>query len=318
MQKKLFIFLFVALIAISSLPVSGQNRGPLGDIFRGQTPPPGAVTVLGRSFFGSLENGFGNTLALLIGSNDRNVRQELGLTDAEANSIQLVRTQMLVNTPKYAARLQSMSEADQQSIQQDLNRDMGRIATALDNALAPERKEKVQKLVFQTLGGLDSPMIGLASMGPLNLSEDQKKKMQSVFDEMKEERVNQMESMLKMAEKVVAAGGPQNLSEEERAQLRKDGEALRDQSFATAKKLAERLRQHLTPSQLELEKQLIASRPAFLPPLPPQQRREENTVESSGGGPDARSWQPGREMPVEIQKPREGRFPRAGTTETTK
>ena len=304
---------------MSGFPVSGQTRrAPMGDMFRGQTPPPGAVTVLGRTFFGALENGFGNSLALLIGSDDQNVRRELGLTDTEANSIQLVRAQMLMNSPRYAARFQSMSEEDKQSIQQDLSRDIGRITTALENALAPERKEKVQKLVFQSLGGLDSPMVSLSSMEPLNLSEEQKKKMQSVFDEMKEERVSHMESMLKMAEKVVAVGGPQNLSEEEREQLRKEGEALRDQSFAAAKKLAERLRQHLTPAQLELEKQLIASRPAFLPPLPPQQQRAENTAESSGNsGPNERSWQPGKEMPGQSQTPREGRFPRIETTEKT-
>ena len=311
------VLCFVLFITMLSLPAWGQMLRPrnlMGDIFQGQTPPPGAVSVLGRSFFGAIENGFGNSLALLIGSDNQNIRQEIGLTDTEANSIQLLRVQMLMNAPKYADRFKTMTEADQQNIQQDLDRDMGRITEALNNVLAPERKEKVQKLAFQTLGGLDSPIINLHSMEVLNLSEDQKKKMQSVFDEVREERVAQMESMLKMAEKVVAIGGPQNLSEEEREKLRKEGDELRDQSFATAKKLADRLRQHLTSEQLELEKQLIASRPAFLPRLPRQMRQEEATTgDDNGYTPGANSWRPGQELPLQIKEPETRRFPRTET-----
>ena len=121
-----------------------------------------------------------------------------------------------------------------------------------------------------------------------------------------------MESALKLAEKVIAVGGPQNLSQEEREELRKAGQELETQSFETAKKLADRLRQHLTPAQLELEKQLIASRPSFLPPLPRQMQRSEENIEKSGDGyaPDARSWRPGQELPVQIQRPQGGQFPR--------
>jgi hypothetical protein len=282
-------------------------------MFQGQTPPPGAITVLGRSFFGSLENGFGNSLALLIGADDRNVREEIGLTDTEINSIRLVRAQMLLNAPKYATQFRTMTEADQRKIQEDLGRDMGRINDALNNAISQERKEKVQKLAFQSLGGIDSPVIGLNAIEVLNLSADQRGKLQSVFDDMREERVAHMEAALKIAEKVAAAGGPQNLPPEEQAELRKAGQELEAKSFETAKKLAERLRQHLTPAQLALEKELLASRPSFLPPLPRQMRQQENSEGSNDGGgytPGAGSWRPGQDMPGQTQERREGRFPR--------
>jgi hypothetical protein len=318
MKKILCFVLLITSVAALNFSASGQGGarrgGPFGDMFQGQTPPPGAVTVLGRSFLGSLQTGFGNSLALLIGADDQNVRRELGLTDAEVNSIQLVRAQMLMSAPMYATRFKSMTEENQKSIQDDLLRDMGRITTAFDKALAPERKEKVQKLVFQSLGGLDSPFIGPSSMEVLNLSGDQKKKIQSVFDEMQEERVAHMEKMLKMAEKVIAAGGPQNLSQEEREALDKERRELEEQSFMTARKLADRLRKHLTPEQLALEKQLIASRPAFLPGLPRQMRRDENTNETNGGeyAPGANSWRPGQALPVQVQEQKgTGRFPRA-------
>ena len=320
MQKLFYSVLFATFIAALSFPAPGQERRrdrAMNDMFQGQTPPPGAVTILGRSFFGSLENGFGNSLALLIGADDRNVRQELGLTDTEVNSIRLVRAQMLLGAPKYANQFRTMTEDSQQKIQDDLKRDMERISEALNTAIPQERKEKVQKLAFQTLGGIDSPVIGLNEMEVLNLSDDQKKKLGGVFAEMRDERIAHMETALKMAEKVVAAGGPQNLSQEDREALEKERRELETKSFDTAKKLAERLRQHLTPEQLAMEKELLASRPAFLPPLPPQMRQAANAERGndSGGGytPGADSWKPGDPIPGQDQnreQQRERRFPR--------
>jgi len=292
-----------------SVPALGQPqlRGPMRDMFRGQPPPPGAVTVLGRSVIGSIQNGFGNSLIMLFGSDNPNIRQELGITDAEANSMQLVRAQMLLNVPKYATRFNTMTEADYTAVQTDLERDMGRITEFINSSLSAERKEKVQKLAFQSLGGIDSPMINLNSMEALNLSEEQKKKLQGTFDEMQKEREAQMEAGLKLVEKAIALGGP-NMSPEDRAKLEQEGRELESQIFATSKKLAERLRGHLTADQLALEKQLLASRPAFLPRLPRQMR--EN-AESGGYTPGADSWRPGQELPFQVPRPGPRRFPSA-------
>ena len=314
MRKILCSILLITLIVVSSHPASAQRigrGGPMGDMFQGQTPPPGAVSVLGRSFFGAMENGFDGSFALIVGADDQNVRQELGLTDTEVNSIRLLRAQMLMGTAQYANRFRTMTEETQGNIQEDLSRDMGRITEYFNNTLPKERRDNVQRLVFQTTGGLDSPIVSLNSMEVLGLSETQKGQMKVVFDEMRDERVAQMEKMLGIAEKVVAAGGPQNLSEEEREQLRKEGEELRNQSFATARRLTERLRQYLTPEQLERERQLMASRPSFLPPLPREFRRE-NQEETEGDGlvPGPGAWQPGQNLPTQIQERRGSRFPR--------
>jgi RIO-like serine/threonine protein kinase len=77
-----------------------------------------------------------------------------------------------------------MTAADQNRSQEDLERDMERIAAHFNNSLSVERKEQVNKLVFQSLGGLDSPMTSMSSMDALRLSEEQKKKIQPVFDEL--------------------------------------------------------------------------------------------------------------------------------------
>jgi len=311
MRKFLRSFLFVTLIVALSLPASAQRGNPMRDIFQGQPPPPGTVTMLGRTVFGAMENGFAGPLTLIIGADDQNVRQELGLTDTEVNSIRLLRAQMLMNAPQYANRFRTMTDETRESVQADLRRDFGRITEFVNTSLPQERRDNVQRLVFQSLGGLDSPIINLHSMEVLELSDSQKGHLKTVFDEMQEERVAQMEKALAMAERVVAAGGPQNLSEEEREQLRKEAEEFESQIYETSKKLAERLRQHLTPAQLEREKQLIASRPGFLPPLPRQLRQEnrESVTESDGYAPGDRSWRPGQGVPAPAQE-RINRFPR--------
>jgi len=237
--------------------------------------------------------------------------------------------QMLMNAPQYANRFRSMTEETRGNIQADLSRDLVRITEHLNNTLPQERRENVQRLVFQTLGGLDSPVLNLNTVEVLGLSDAQRGQMKAVFDDMQEERTAQMEKMLGIAEKVIAvggprnlviaAGGPQNLSPEEQAQLaqlRKEVEALHAETSATARKLTERVRQYLTPEQLERERQLIASRPAFLPPLP-RELRQENREEETGGGyiPGAGAWRPGQSVPTQNQEPRSNRFPRGAGDE---
>ena len=305
-----FTICAILFVMLCSVPALGQLqlRGPMREMFQGQLPPPGVATVLGRSVVGAAQNGFGNSLITVFGADNPDVRQELGLTSAEVNSMQLARVQMMLNVPKYAARFRNMDEADHQEVQAELERDMARISDFVNNSLSDERKEKVQKLAFQSLGGIDSPMISLHSMGVLKLSEDQKKKLQETFDEMQKEREAQMEAGLKWIEKAIALGGD-NMSPEDREKLEPERRELEAQIFATSQKLAEGLRRHLTAEQLAQERQLIASRPAFLPRLPSQQ--PQGNTESSGGYiPGAGSWQPGQALP--FQTPRLGprRFPR--------
>jgi hypothetical protein len=311
-MKKFFVVFLLALTL--GLPAQGQTQRPGGPIvnalFDEGVPPPGAVTVLGRSFVGSLQNGFGNSLVLLFGSDDNNIRQELGITDEEANSLRALKAQILLNTPKYAARFKSMSEADHKMIQEDLEQEMSMITASIDKALSPERKEKTQKFVFQTLGGLDSPIINLNAMETLKLSEDQKKKMQSVFDEMKEERQSQMEEGLKLVEKAIALGGPLMPAEDQK-KLNEERKDLDARIYGTGKKLGERLRLHLTLEQLEQEKMLIASRPSFLPKLPQQMR----TAEKESYAPGSNSWRPGQDVPIQKDEPKYKQFPRTEQAE---
>ncbi|MCL2006233.1 MAG: hypothetical protein FWG73_08740 [Planctomycetaceae bacterium] len=302
--------LFLTLLAALPNHALGQPR-MIGEIFQGQPPPPGAISVMGRAFIEAGETGFGNALTLLLAASDQNMRQEIGLTDTEVNSIRLVQTQMLMNAPQYASRFNAMTEETQKNVQDDLVRDMGRIAQSLNTALPQERKDNVQKFVFQAMGGLDSPFVNLSAMEALNLSPDQRTTLQGVFDEMREERMGYAEKIFSGMEKVTAAGGLENMSEADQEEMRRMGQELETAPFETARRLAERLRRHLTPEQLELERQLIASRPAFLPGLPRQMRDGRENADGAGEyAPGADSWRPGRELPTQIQRPQPGRFPR--------
>ena len=319
MRKVLGSLLFLSLIAVLGLPALAQPGGQfqLGNLFQGGTPPPGVATAVGRSLIGVVEGGSGTSLALLAAVDSPDVRREIGMTDAEANAVRAVRGQILMSAPQYLNRLRTLTPENQESLQQDLSRDLERFAMSVNQAIPPERKVKMDKLAFQTIGGVNSPVITLDTLGALNLSEEQKGKMQSVFNEMREERMAHFEAGLAMAERVMAAGGPGNLSPEERAALERERAELEAKAYATSEKLAERLRQNLTPEQLKLEQELLASRPDFLPGLPWQMRRGEagGTERRRGDSfylPGADSWRPGMPLPTPTQEPqRRSRFPRS-------
>lgn len=281
----------------------------LDGMFKGQMPE-GTATVFGRAMIGSItDSGFGNSIMLLEAGKHKVLSDELGLNQEQFSRMQFARDEIqmavLVNTPKYVNRFKSMTEADHQSIQKDLQADFKRIADHMDSITTPEQKEKTNKLMFQTLGGLDSPVMNLNTMQVLKLSDEQKEMAKKSFEEMEAERVAQMEEGLKLIEKAVKLGGA-NMSEEDRAKIEAEGKALEARIIATGKKLGDKLRIHLTDEQRELEKSLIASRPSFLPRLPAHMRGDYTGASSVG----LDSWAPGQGAPKDGREKRRRRpFP---------
>lgn len=264
-------------------------------LFQGKVPK-GTATVVGRSVIYSVDRGFGSTIALMEAADNANVRNEIGLTEDQAEQLKAakneLRMQMLFLAPKYADRFKKMGEADHEAIQKDIEKEIKSISDRVDNIATPEQKAKVQKLTFQAMGGLDSPIINMDAMSTLNLSEDQKEKMRSTLKEMEKERLSQMEEGLKLVEKAIERGGV-NMSEEDRKTLEAEGKALQGQIIATGKKLGDRLRTHLTDEQLAMEKDLMANRPSYLPRLPRQMRGDFTQQYSPG----LDSWVPGQGVP---------------------
>jgi Spy/CpxP family protein refolding chaperone len=277
-------------------------------LFQGK-PPAGAATIIGRSVINSISNkGFGNTIALLEIARKPDICNEIGFDKEQAVTLKtardMVHAQIFTNAPKYVQRFKAMTEADHKSIQEDLEKDIQRITDHVETLTTPEQKKNVQKLVFQSMGGLNSPMINLDTMSSLNLTDEQKKKAETTFKEMERERIAQMEEGLKLIEKAISLGGI-NMSPEDRAKIEAEGKALEARILATGKMLGDKLRIHLTDEQRELEKKLLANRPKYLPPLP-RQLRGNFTDQSS---PNLNSWIPGQGTPQDRSEEKKRRRP---------
>ena len=301
MRKLLCSLLFVAIILTLNLPAPGQSRS-IEDLLQGQTLPPGALTVLGRSVFNALESGHGNALTLLLDINDQDVQQELGLSSEETDALRALRTQMWFSAPLYANRFRSMSEEDQRSLQEDITRDLERISEKITNTLPPERQGNVQKMVFQTLGGLDSPIITISSVEALDLSADQREKMREIFDETRKERASQVDAMLEMMEKIVAANNSQNVTEEDQEERIKQRQEFDARMAEMSKRMAERLNPHLTPYQLEQGQRLTVERPAFLPNLMPRQIPKQEETPTTENVASDEPYDYGQEEPADLSE----------------
>jgi hypothetical protein len=277
-------------------------------LFQGK-PPAGTTTIVGRSVISAVSNkGFGNTIALLEIARKPEICNEMGFNNEQTASLKsardMIQAQIFMNAPKYVQRFKTMNEADHKAIQEDIEKDLQRITDHVENLTTPEQKKNVQKLVFQGMGGLNSPVINLDTMSVLNLSDEQKKKAETAFKEMESERAAQMEEGLKLIEKAVTLGGV-NMSPEDKAMIETEGKALEARILTTGKILGDKLRSHLSDEQRELEKNLLANRPKYLPPLP-RQLRGDFTGQYSPG---LDSWTPGQGAPQDRNDEKKRRRP---------
>ncbi len=262
-------------------------------------PPAGTASIVGRSFIYSVNRGFGNTMAMLGAADNKELRDELGFSEEQEKNMRAVRDelrwQMLMKAPQYADRFKKMASGeDPKAIQQDIEKELQAITDKVEKIATPEQKKKAQTVVFQGMGGLNSPLINVDAMSALDLTEEQKKKAQETLDSMEKERLEHLAEGLKLFEKAVQLGGP-NMSPEDRQKLDEERKALEGRIFSSGQKIGDQLRSFLTEEQREKEKILLANRPKFLPRLPRQMRGES----APDYRPDSDSWRPGQGNPDE-------------------
>ena len=278
----------------------------------GGPPPPGTASVVGRSVVYSINRGFGNTMAMLGAADNKDLSNELGFTADQEKEMRAVRDklrwQMLMKAPQYAERFKKMASGeDPKAIQKDIEKELQSITDEVEKIATPEQKKKAQTVVFQGMGGLNSPLINVDAMSALDLTEEQKKKAQEALDAMEKERLEHLAEGLKLFEEAVKLGGP-NMSEEDQKKLEEKARALEGRAVTSAQKIGDRLRSILTPEQLEKEKILLANRPKFLPRLPRSMRGDADPEYRPG----ADSWRPGQGTPSENNKKTNRRpFPKA-------
>jgi hypothetical protein len=280
--------------------------------------PPGTATVVGRAALQSRE-GAANSITLLEAARNPNLQKELGLDETQIKQMQSARSELqlqaMMSAPKYVTRFKTMTDEDHDTIQAELQKEIEvmnkMINDRVDKIVTPEQKAKARTLVFQSIGGVDSPLIDMDSLSTLNLTEAQRAKAEAVLQETEAERLAQAEEGFKLLEKAIEKGGV-NMSAEDRQALEEEGKTLQSRVLETGKKVGGRLRAFLTPEQLEQEKKLLASRPDFLPRLMREAR-------SNGGYiPGVGAWRPGQELPEYLQAPLQqprSRFSRDTATE---
>ncbi len=271
-------------------------------------PPPGTISIMLRAGVNSMQKGGGNTF-MLLNLNGPEPRKAMGFTEENEKEFEALRNelrgQMLQKMPQYANRLMKMTPDDQAAIQADIEKDFQAVTDRVDKIATPEMKQNARKLMFQATGGLDSPMMNPDTLETLNLTKEQKEKALATFKEMEPERKAQFDEFLGLLEQQAAVGGPGNLTNEQRAEFEAKMEALGSRMFATGKKLGDALRKHLSDEQRDLATKLMADRPDFLGPLPPQMRGETEKEYRPG----ADSWKPGQGAPKNDEERTRKPFP---------
>ena len=304
---------FAALGVSQELPLRERNERRAKEIQERQEAifggklPPGTVTVVGRAALHSNRKGVANSLALLETTDNPDFRREMGLSDDQTAQMQSIRNdmrfQMMMLAPKYISRFKTMTDADHAGVQEELQKEIDTINQTInervDAIVTSDQKTKAQTLVFQSIGGIDSPLIGMDTISTLGLTDEQKKKAEAAFKGIEAERFAQAEEGLKLLERAVEKGGV-NMSAEDRKAIEEEGRALQARIIETGKKIGDNLRTFLTPEQLALEKRLMAARPSYLPPLP--RAMWNNVVEQYAPG--IHSWMPGHGAPSPNDEPK--------------
>ena len=233
---------------------------------------------------------------------------------------------MLELTPEQSTRLQDImreaSEERRQQMQgmqqggtppnpeqmrQRMEQSMDATQAKVDQVLNAQQRTKAREVMFQLVGGLNSPMLSERTLQILELTDTQKEQVRKIATARAEEN------------RAAFQGGFdfRNASQEERDKFRTDMEARN-------KKFSDQITALLTPEQKGKAEKLTAEASALREqlglPAPGQggTRRTQGQGPPAGQGPaggyvpGANSWQPGQPTPNQGQggeRPR-GNFPR--------
>ncbi|HBT75708.1 MAG TPA: hypothetical protein DEB39_02015 [Planctomycetaceae bacterium] len=301
-----FIAIFPTVLAAqdssqdAAAPQQSERRdrraaNPFGD----GPPPAGTVSIIGRSFVKAAATGGANNAPFLAAIRDERVRKDLGLSEEQTEQLKRLRDEMngqaLLKTPQYALRFKKMTPAEFEAIEKDISREIQSYTDRIREIATEEQMKKSRTLVFQTVGGLDSPIVGPDLLEALDLSEEQKEKSRGIFEATEKERLALLEEGLKLAEKATAAGGENKMSPEDREKFKQEAKLFEEKIFASGAKMGEAIRPLLSEGQRNLAARLMANRPDYLPPLPRQIK--ERLGHEDAYRPGEHSWQPGQGVP---------------------
>ena len=255
MTKRMFVssFAVLALFAVASMAVAQPPQG------RGQGGMMGGPMGGGGGAFGILFNA--------------DARAELGITEEQIQKLreagEAMRGSFTPPTPGERPDPARMRE-QMQKMQADMRKN-------LETTLSKEQVGKMDVMVFQQSGGLEGPMVNAESLRVLNLTDDQKAKLQAAQEK-------RMEAM--MAMRPAEGFDFRTASQEERdafmAKMREAGEKANEAFQAELKGV-------LSKEQVAKADELMKNVPEYL-----QQRGPGRGQGQGNRGGNLDGWRPGQ------------------------
>ena len=291
MTKRMFLtgFAVLALLATASMVMAQPGGGG------GQGRGPGGPGGLGGPGFGG-----GNALGVLM---NEEARTALGITEEQVQKLREAGQALFANMP----RPQQGQAPDFAQMREQMQKIQAESRKNVESILSPDQVTRMDVMVFQSSGGLNPPArpaggpggpggfgmgINVEALRALNLTEDQKKKVQAAQD--------------KMFEAMRPQGNFdfQNATQEERqaffTRMQEAGQKAREEFYGAVKGV-------LTDAQKTKAEELMKDVPQYL-------QRPAGGPGGPGGrrqGGDLNNFQPGQGAPGQNPN-REQRQQRSG------
>ncbi|MCL2348863.1 MAG: hypothetical protein FWC50_11470 [Planctomycetaceae bacterium] len=263
MTKKLLVLSIavIALTATASLVMAQGPGGPGGG--RGPGGPGGGRGPGGPG--GGMMMGAAGVLM------NEDARKELGITDDQEKKLTEARDQMRASfAPPQGGPGQRPDPAQMAQMREQMQKMQTEMRANIEKILNKDQVEKLDVMVFQRSGGLDSPMANNETLRALGLNDEQKKKIDAINEK----------AFAEMRDMFGAGGSPRDMSNEERQAMRDKMQKSRDARAAEVKAV-------LTPDQVEKAVKLMDNVPDYLKARPGQGGRG-----GQGGG--FGNYQPGQ------------------------
>jgi hypothetical protein len=340
-------FLWTTLVLLFVTPIWAQNN--FEQNIKRQQSPLGMLSQEAdyRATFGSTWNGHGTWMALRVMlkaggeselglseeqnkrlyylhydgemARDWSQRMRQNPTEAYTNAAEAVRAATPQDDPLFERATDEQKNAYVAALADALGLFIDEVQADINETLTPEQMLKVRKLELQLM-----PEIGLpfpSMFEPLDLTDEQKKQMNTVTDEMKAEfdrlitegaalRGERMKKSAEILETLYKEKHFDSREEFLKAKKEADQKSFKDKSLQERQKkldergkkfvtlLKSRLMNVLTDEQLDKMQRILDDSPEFVKNVLAEMKKQRKTNEKSGQyvpGPD--SWRPGDGTP---------------------
>jgi Spy/CpxP family protein refolding chaperone len=358
------IFLIVSCLLLFSVAGRAQQDAPQQSDFMKQRKSPmmqNSMKMGTKMAVRSFWDGNGaNLMALGLVQQQPEVSAAFGISDEQVQQIQDVQKNLGMNlqqNPEFQEIMKEMqgiikpddpfmlnADEETQKKMQDIqgrvtSLTMNSMTDAIDNILTPEQKRKMDELQLASMS--EMPIISPRMFDALDLTDEQKQKMEGIKKELQPEFENNLENLAngaitiqnKIFDEFEKQGGDMNadpkvLQEkmeaiskklvEEDPELKKIQEEMASQGKLFATQFKMKMFDVLTDEQWARLQELTDNPPEYIKALRKKmQERFGGKAEQTGPWqPNADSWKPGEAIPEEYRQKRKTReFPKPESTE---